>query len=650
MTLSNIAYKNIKGNLNKYVMYYLSNALVVMVFFIFANFIVNPQIKNVNAIGSIGIMASKIMYLCEIVILIFSLVFATYSISSFLKSREKEFGLLSMFGITKSQIRSYVMFENFIVSTAAIGTGLIFGILFSKLFFMAVTVILDLDIEIPFMVSAKAVIITLLSFIILFQGINFIVSFKIKNNNIVELLKGDRTPKLVPRFSKVKAILSIILIALGYAVAVFSGPAIIITMLPILILVVSGTYLLYSQFSVFLTDKLQKNKGIYYQGINMITLSQIIYKLKDNAKVLFIASILSAVTLTASVSVYSIQKSVLGSIEQSFPQDFNIIERGLNSYSSVSAEKIEETIKAYGHELEHKNRIILIEATNKESEISKPTQNKKDFYIMSNSDYNLMASQFGKKKVQLQNEEVLIHTYNIMGRMGSKYFIDDNEYLTLAINNKDLKLKIVDEISGGIINDDDKGTNTAIVSDKLFEGIFKNVPDEEKLVYYGYNIKDWINAYDAVEQVEKMFLGNNKNSFSERVVKYLPTIRGMSLVLFIGTFISIIFFISTSSIIYFKIFNEIQKDKQEFISLKKMGVANDEIKSIVGNQCAIMFLLPFVVAVSHSIFAIKSLSNLLGDNLSVYFISISLIYLVLQIIYFLFARAIYNNQIMNEVK
>ncbi|MBE6068779.1 MAG: ABC transporter permease [Clostridium lundense] len=650
MTLSNIAYKNIKSNLNKYVMYYLSNALVVMVFFIFANFIVNPQIQNVNVIGSMGVMASRTMYLCEIVILIFSVVFTTYSISSFLKSREKEFGLLSMFGLTKGQIRSYVMFENLIVSMASISTGLIFGILFSKLFFMAVTVILDLGMEIPFIVSSKAIMVTLLSFIMLFQGISFIVSFKIKNNNIVELLRGSRIPKPVPMFSKVKAILSIVPIALGYAIAVFSGPAIIITMFPILFLVIFGTYLLYSQFGVFFADKLQKNKAIYYKGINMITLSQIIYKLKDNAKVLFIASILSAVTLTASVSVYSIQKSVIASIQQNFPQDFSIIERGLNSNNEISSEKIEDTIKTYGHELEHKNRIILIEATNKRSEISTPTQNKKDFNIMSNSDYNVIASQFGKEKVQLQDGEVLIHTYNIMGRMGSQYFIDDNEHLTLTINSKDLKLKIRNEISGGIINDNDKGTNTAVVSDKVFERLFNNVPDEKKLIYYGYNIKDWMNASDAVEQVKEMIPDNNKISFSERVVKYLPTIRSMCLLLFIGTFISIIFFISTSSILYFKIFNEIQNDRHEFISLKKIGVSNDEIKNIVGTQCAIMFLLPFVVAISHSIFAIKSLSNLLGDNLSGYFIVISLIYLVLQLIYFLCARAIYNNQLIIEAK
>lgn len=645
MTLSNIAFKNIKGNLNKYVMYYLSNTLVVMIFFIFANFISNPQVESVDIMGSMGAMASQTMFLCEIVIVIFTMVFTTYSISSFLKSREKEFGLLSMFGLTKGQIRSYVMLENVIVSTAAIVTGLLLGIIFSKLFFMTITVLLALDIEIPLIISTKALIMTLIVFIILFQGISFIVSYKIKSNNIIELLKGDRMPKPIPKFSKFKAVFSIVLIAAGYILAAYSGAAIVLTMLPILILVIIGTYLLYSQFTVFFTNKLKVNKAIYYKGINIITLSQIIYKLRDNANILFIASILSAVTLTASVSVYSIQKNIIGSIEQNFPQDFNIVERGLNSHSVISPEEIEKTIKAYGHEIEYKNRIMLIEAANKERETSSVTNNKRDFYIISNSDYNLMASQLRKKQIWLQNGEVLIHTYDITGRMGSKYFIDDSEYLTLTTNSEELKLKIKDEISGGIINDDNKNTNTAVVNDEVFNKIVTKVPNEKKLVYYGYNIKDWMNASEAVKEIQKMFPDNSKNSFTERVAKYLPIIRSMSLLLFIGTFISILFFISTSSILYFKIYSEIQNDRHEFMSLRKMGISNDEIKRVVSTQSAIMFLLPFVVALSHSIFAIKSLSNLLGDNLSGYFIVISLIYLALQLLYFVFARTIYNNQV-----
>ncbi len=136
MTINNIAIKNIKGNLNKYAMYYLSNVIVVTIFFIFANFIYNPGVSSSNISDkTISDAASRLMYLCEFVIIIFTFIFSNYSITSFLKSREKEFGLLSMFGLTKGQIRQYVMFENVIISIFSIITGLFFGILFSKLFF-----------------------------------------------------------------------------------------------------------------------------------------------------------------------------------------------------------------------------------------------------------------------------------------------------------------------------------------------------------------------------------------------------------------------------------------------------------------------------------------------------------------------------------
>ncbi|MBB6214281.1 putative ABC transport system permease protein [Anaerosolibacter carboniphilus] len=647
MTFHSIVYKNVKENFNKYVMYYLSNALVVMVFFIFANFIANPEIKSIDTLGNMGVAAERVIYLCEFIILMVSIVFTNYSITNFLRSREKEFGLLSLFGLTKNQIRNYILFENMIVSTVAIITGLIGGILFSKLFFMTVTVILTLDAEIPFTISHKAILITLISFTILFQGIALFISYKIKNSNIIELLKGSRIPKPIPKFSKVKAISSILLIASGYIIAVYSGLAIVFTMFPILFLVILGTYLLYAQFTVFFTDKLKQNKGIYYKGIHMITISQIVYKLKDNAKILFIASILSAVTLTATISVYSTQQVMLHNIEQNLPHDFDFIERGLSSQDSKDVKKIDEALKVHGHEVEYKNRIILIEATNEDTDLANATNNKKDFYIISNSDYNVLASQLGKKQVDIQKGEVLIHTYNIFGSMGSKYFIDQTKGLDLMTEGGRLALAIRDEISGGIMNDDGKNTNTAVVSDETFNSLLRNISDENKLVYYGYGIKGWDRPSKAVTEIKKIF---PTDTFTEKTAQYLPIIRFMTFLIFIGTFISILFFISTSGILYFKIFNEIQKDRHEFISLKKMGVANDEMKTIISTQCGIMFLLPFVVALSHSVFAIKSLSNILGDNLSGYFLVIASIYLGLQLAYFVFARTMYVMQIDHWVK
>ncbi|CDI48453.1 peptide ABC transporter permease [Clostridium tetani 12124569] len=115
----------------------------------------------------------------------------------------------------------------------------------------------------------------------------------------------------------------------------------------------------------------------------------------------------------------------------------------------------------------------------------------------------------------------------------------------------------------------------------------------------------------------------------------------LSVLLFIGTFIAMIFFIATGSILYFKMFNEIQKDKQDFIGLKKIGVTQEEIKKVVSIQSFTMFFLPLIVASLHAAFAVKSV-GLLHIK---YFIFIAGIYLVLQIAYYLFAKWMYIKQI-----
>ncbi len=649
MTLRDIAIKNIKGNLNKLIMYYLSNTFVVMVFFIFANFLLSPKASSLKTMGQAGAIMTETVYLCEFVILIFTVVFTNYSISSFLKSREKEFGLLSMFGLTRSEVRNYVMFENFIVSLFSIATGVVFGILFSKLFFMAISTILILNTEIPLTISIKAVVLTSMCFLVLFQITCFKSSYKIKNDNIIELLKGSRIAKPVPKFSSKKAILSIILIGLGYIMAVFSGQAIILTMFPILIVTVAGTYMLYSQFSVYITNKIKNNNEIFYKGINMITLSQIIYKLSDNAKILFAVSILSAVTLTSSASVYSFQKTSQKQIVLDYPQDISFIETGLNTHNVLSTQKVEKIFKSYGNEIEYKNKIVLIKATNNDLSLSKDSNykdliNKKDFYIISSTDYNTLASQQKKPSIKLNDGEVVVHYHNVIATKDTRLFADNN-YLKLNTENNSTNLKLKDEINGGIINEDSKNSNTAVVSDNDFNKLKTNVANDNLKVYYGYTIKNGFKAVNSVSKIKNEVPKELKNNFSERVLNFSKMMEVMSTFFFIGTFISILFFISTCSIIYFKLFNEIQNDRHEFTALRKMGMSVDEIKKIVSIQCFIMFFLPFAVSFVHTTFAIKALSNILQTSLSLYLMIIVGIYLLLQTIYFCFSRSMYVKQI-----
>lgn len=651
MTIRNIIFKNIKGNLNKYVMYYLSNVIVVTIFFIFANFTFNSHISKVNpSTGSMGQMASEMMYLCEFVIVLFTFIFSTYSISNFLKSREKEFGLLSMFGLTKGQIRRYVMLENIIISTGSILTGIFFGMLFSKLFFMAVAVILDLNSEIPFALSTKAIIITVVCFFIIFQLISFITSFKIKNNNIVELLKGERIPKTTPKFSKIKAIIGILLIASGYIVGIFSKALIIVTMFPILIVVIIGTYFLFTQFSVYFTNKLQNNKTIYYKGINFITLSQIIYKLKDNSKILFITCILSGITLAASVSVYSVEKIAMSTCQENCPQDISFIEQGVDSHRVISTDKIEDILKKTKFEIQFKNKVEIIKAKNADkSKKSKRNtygipMNATGFNIMSQSRFNTLAKQYDRKTVSLKAGEVVIYTYDLNSNIAyeqSKLPFENQKKLNLDIQGTVKCWNIKDNIRGGIINADKDNTNTIIINDNEFNTLWSKTSDNKRFIFYGYNIKHYLKAANAVEQINKLVNKTQKNLYFERVTSMARLMQMLSVILFIGTFVTVIFFIATGSILYFKMFNEIQKDKQEFIGLKKIGVTSEEIKKIVSVQIFIMFFLPLTIALLHAAFAVKSLGILYAK----YFIFIAAIYLVFQTAYYIFAKWMYVRQI-----
>ncbi len=456
-----------------------------------------------------------------------------------------------MFGLTKTQIRRYVMFENITISIVSIITGLFFGTLFSKLFFMAISVILDLNTEIPFSISSKAVKITILSFLILLNLISFITSFKIKNNNIAELLKGERIPKTTPKFSKLKSILGIVLIISGYIVGIFSGTAIIATMIPILIVVIIGTKLLFSQFSVFFTNKLQNNKGVYYKGINLITLSQIIYKLKDNAKVLFITSILSGITLASAISVYSLQKVTLSSLEENCPQDIGIIEQGINSHKVIANGKVEDILKKYKFDIKYKNKIELIKGKNNDKviESKKSTYgikiNKTDFNIMSENSFNELAKQYNKKSLDLKNGEVVIYTYDLTSGIANEKIeipFKNQKTLNLNIDGKVNSFNILDNLKGGVINADSQNTNTIIVSDSDFKKLWNNVSDHNKLIYYGYNIKHNLKATNAVTEIKNAVTKGQEAFFTERVISAAGLMQFLSVLLFIGTFIAMIFF------------------------------------------------------------------------------------------------------------
>ncbi|HLR36357.1 MAG TPA: ABC transporter permease [Tissierellales bacterium] len=647
MKISNMAIKNIKGNLYRYIMYYLSNSFAVTAFFIFANFVFHPSIdaKSMDGHEIAKMGATNGMVISQVIIVIFSIFFVGYSTSIFLKSRGKEFGLLSLYGMTRGQIKKYVLIENTIISIMSIFTGILTGAIFSKLFFMIMEGFLE--IKLPFNISIKAIGLTSLIFFALFEIVNIVMLFKIKNKEIIEQLRSSNIPKTIPKFSKAKSILGVSLILIGYIVAWFVESVLVpLAMIPVTITVIIGTYFLFTQFSIAVANRILKSQEMFYKKTNMVAYSQMIFKLQDTAKVLFLASILGAITFTATGTIYSFFTESPRLTGLNTPQEMAIVQRGEELNDDEVVENIENILE--------KNNVKIIETHSiKGAEIERVVGEEKTeerFFIISNSDYNRLAKPLGRKELKIKAGEV-IYNYPYNYELSTEEVSEEDRQtnwneIGLNIGGETKKFKLDREIHGGVMALPNVGYFDALVlNDVDFENTLEKINQEDLIIYSGINIDNWKDSYEATMEIQDDLGDKYSGSYYSKILAYKGVRKVYGLILFIGFFIAFLFFIASGSIIYFKLFNEIKQDEVEYNILKKIGTTEKEINKIITKQIGIIFFLPFIVSTLHSFFALKSLSNLLMGSLFKNGLIVMLGYLVFQMIYFTIIRSIYINRI-----
>ncbi len=648
MKLSNMAVKNVEGNLYRYIMYCLSNAFAVTAFFIFANFVFHPAIDIKSAggheIAKMG--AANGMIISQVIIVIFSILFVGYSTSIFLKSRGKEFGLLSLYGMTRKQIKKYVLIENTIISILSLGMGILTGVVFSKLFFMGMEGFLD--IELPLNISLKALGLTIIIFFTLFEIVSIIMLFQIRNKEIIEQLKSSKTPKKIPEFSKPKAILGVVLLLIGYITAWFvQGVLVPLAMIPVTLIVIVGTYFLFTQFSIAIANRILKNKNMLYKKTNLVAYSQMIFKLQDTAKVLFLASILGAITFTATGTIYSFYTESTRFTGLNTVHDMAIVQRGetLDDEITDDIERIltKENIKINTfHRL--KGAVFSNVITGKGEE--------QQFVIISNADYNKIVESIGGKPIQIKENEVVYNFPDNPDKTMVSEVVNDEDRkanwdeIVLNINGEAKKLKLDKEVHGSIMALPNLGYYDALIlNDKDFNHIIKSTKEKDLILFHGFKLENWRGSYKASMEIDKMLGDKYEGSYYSKVISYREVNKLYGLILFIGFFIAVLFLIASGSIIYFKLFNEIKQDGIEYGILNKIGTTEKEINRIITKQIGIIFFLPFIVSSLHSFFALKSLSNLLEGSLFKNGLLVMLGYLIFQSIYFLLIRTIYINRI-----
>ncbi|WEG11837.1 FtsX-like permease family protein [Pullulanibacillus sp. KACC 23026] len=638
MTFRGLAIKNVTGNWHQYTAFFLSCTFSVMIFAMFASFIYHPDVVNGHIQGGKNVRIA--LQACESIIIIFSFFFVLYSESAFIKSRKKEFGLLSLFGMTRGQLWKLVFLENMLIAVLSILSGLVLGTLFSKLFLMVISQLLKVSSPIHFQLIPKAIMITSLVFLVLFCIVTLFQLVRVGKSEVIDLLRASRKPKSQPITSKWLVVLAVICLLVAYGMAYFSTLLTVpVVMFPVLILVLIGTYFAFTQGSVAVFNLIQKKLSIYYRGTNLVTFSQMIFKMKDNARVLFMVSILSAVVLTASGTFYIFFQGMLFNVKESYPETFSYVQM---KTTLVDREKIDRILDQNGIKVKN---TLTVEGVPANLQLDKYGKRLVTALLIPESNYNKASTNVeGAKPISLKKGQVFF-SYASPNLAPAN---DKGLTKQVQINGKAVKMTLAGQSNQGIADLGELGSGVLVVNDGQFKNLTADIPKSKWWTFNGYNLVNWENVSPSImKQVESALPSDVQSSFSSRIEPYQFAKQLGSLTMFIGIFVSFLFFIAAGSMIYFKLFTELQEDQAQFHALRRIGMSDQEIKRIVTRQIAAIFFVPFLISVIHALFAFKMLQNLkLFGNVWGYGGLIILLFFVMQLIYFYITKQSFVRRIL----
>ncbi|MCC0655031.1 MULTISPECIES: ABC transporter permease [unclassified Clostridioides] len=619
MNIYNIAKKNLKKNFSFYSLYLFSVAFILMIFFSFVSFSVNDIIMNkISSDGRVETMTKTI----SIFIISFVLFYMLYSNRFFIRRRMRELGIYTLMGYRKSSILKLVMIENIFICMIAFIIGVLAGSLLHKFIIHVIVHSLNLNVDsskIPFF-NVNAVISSILFLIVILLVLYFSNWKLIRRNSLLNLVKIERNEEKQIIIRPLIAFIGIFMLVLGYVLAfdmtrgkdsvwysIGFSPIAILTLL----CVVVGTVFFINSFLPYIIRILKTKKNHFYREIQIITIPKFIYSIRSNAKTLILLTLLSAGTLcifaSTVLSIYypvvAVSRIVPSAIEFKLEEKSNVdkIINAVRDYELIENLKYRET------------NIIKVNSSSKnlpiEYSIGKDKGRISGFDCISESDYIELIKQQGKTfdlKPLNYNESVLVKY------RPSEENVDKGKILNLDLySDKKVDVVIKDTTLDNPISFSNS-IGTLIVSDKLYNEIsrYNNLSRNSIISIDGKDMRDNKEIYEKL----KNLLKNNPYFISAYQRKFEIVHESSSTFLLIS-FLSVIFFIATGSMLYFHSISNAIYDRNSFNILSKIGYSQKNIKKIIKNQILVFFSIPYVLGMAHSIFGLIAYKSALIDNI-----------------------------------
>ncbi|MFJ8351872.1 FtsX-like permease family protein [Bacillus paramycoides] len=644
MTLSSIALRNIQRNFKDYFVYFASMIFSIVIYFTFKALQYNSQMEKAAEASK---KISGAFQVSSVMLIIFVAVFIIYSNGFFTRKRKKEVGLYSLLGIRKRQIGKMLFYENMLMGLMSLVIGIAIGSVLSKLFLELLVNMMGLNLNVHFEVPMAAIIDTAIIFFVIIlytslQGYRLIYRFK-----LIELFRAEREGEAMPKGSVVMALISVFLIGSGYFLALMYMKAVMyadfmVVALYILLATVAGTYLLFMFFTVFVLKRARNNKSAFYNGMNMVTTSQLLYRIKGNAKSLATIAILSAVTLTAVGTSVTMYYNTFTQSKDAAPFSYSYVKQDAVLDKKVNGILAEEK---KNHPVTHQSEIemVPVQGTFKGERADQVLNTHynvtKQYQLISQSTFNKIAKQLDAEAVNLSENEAFVYDSLYIETLDFGPLYTGNTAVFPAGNEtKELKIKGVNNK-----NVTNLGELFVIVPDETYEQAKQG---HETRTVKNIDVKGERNSKELTEKLASIMPAGESEvlkPFNDFYTGFQMGLETTGLMMFIGMFLGLVFLLATGSIIYFKQLTEASADRDRYVVLHKIGVTKQEMKKAIAKQVSFIFAIPLIIGILHSLFALKGLSNILPFEIMIPLLISIGVYGVIYIgYYFLTVRSYYK--------
>lgn len=596
----------ISKNLQLYLPFLLANAVLVGINYIFFSMTTNKSLEKQNY-GSVLIQLMNIGLVFTLAITFFFMIYINGIVS---RHRNHELGLYSILGMTRSDLGKMIFFIDAIMFAASSVLGLVFGATFVKFVGLGLKQLLDMErLNVPMFSSVAAIIC-----IGYFAAVYFILLlgdlWRLRSVNPLDLWKATNEREKEPRGSWIFGIAGVVALCTGYALAVrmkVSMDAVTSFMLAV-VLVVIGTYLVFIAFSIIFLKMLRKNKNFYYKRNHFISVSGMIYRMKQNGASLASICLLLTTALVAIVMTGTLRLSQEATLKLYNPYDVVMTKKTPISHSDKmmiqsKAKDNHVTVGKYVNMM--MTEPIYGNFSGSTYSVSKTVDmsTENQLFAVPVADYNRIQ----KQNVHLAKDEILMYS--------SKGGYDKNR---LTIKGKTYKVRHIDSFDFYF---DYQRT--------IFKPIFVFAKDKTvceqisgKWLYaMGYDIsgkKSDLKKYTAGLENKFMTVVKKKNSQGTYMDSFAdrPTISEISNqmyggLLFIGIFVSIVMLIATVVVMYYKQVSEGYADRDRFKTMQQVGLSREETKSAINSQVLTVFMLPIIGAAVNVGFAIPAIQKVL---------------------------------------